>query len=127
NGLDFDAMLATLEAVPAGDVVLLHGCCHNPTGVDLNLHQWQAVAQVAARRGFVPFIDIAYQGLGDGLVEDIAGFRLLAEALPELLFAVSCSKNFGLYRERVGAVGLVATNAAQANAARTHFMSIVRG
>lgn len=102
--LDFGAMMDVLSQVPAGDVVLLHGCCHNPSGADLNREQWQAVTQLAQKNGFVPMIDIAYQGLGDGPDEDAYGIRLMAEQLPELIVTVSCSKNFGLYRERAGAV-----------------------
>ncbi len=127
QGLDFDAMAACLEQVPAGDLVLLHACCHNPTGVDLDREQWRAVADIAGRRGFVPFVDMAYQGFGEGLQEDAWGLRLLAEQLPEVLFAVSCSKNFGLYRERVGAVGLIAATAQQGQVALSHFASIARG
>lgn len=127
HGLNFDAMLACLAQVPAGDLVLLHAACHNPTGVDLTRPQWQAIAAQAAERGYTPFIDIAYQGFGEGIEEDAYGLRLLAETLPELVIAASCSKNFGLYRERVGAVGLVAAKPSQALAVRSHFMAIVRG
>jgi aspartate/methionine/tyrosine aminotransferase len=112
--LRFDAMLETLETAAEGTVVLLQGACHNPTGADLSLAQWQAVADVLERRHLVPLVDMAYQGLGNGLDEDAAGLRLLAERLPEVLLAVSCSKNFGLYRERVGAVLVVARSAAVA-------------
>ncbi len=95
-------MLADLAQVKAGDVVLLHGCCHNPTGANLSLAEWQAVADLLNARGAIPFIDIAYQGFGDGLDADAAGTRLIAAACPEVLIAVSCSKNFGIYRERTG-------------------------
>ena len=104
HSVRFEEMLDTLKKVPAGDLVLLHGCCHNPSGADLNQEQWQAVREVALTQGFTVFIDLAYQGLGDGLDEDVYGVRLLAESLPELLVVSSCSKNFGLYRERTGAL-----------------------
>jgi aspartate aminotransferase len=102
RGVDFDGMLADLAGVKPGDVVLLHACCHNPTGANLTLPQWAAVADLLEKTGAIPFIDIAYQGFGDGLEEDAAGMRLLAGRLPELLIAASCSKNFGIYRERTG-------------------------
>ncbi|NOX39296.1 MAG: aspartate/tyrosine/aromatic aminotransferase [Alphaproteobacteria bacterium] len=110
--VDFDGMMADLKTVKAGDVVLLHGCCHNPTGANLTLPEWQAVADLLLTRGAVPFIDIAYQGFGDGLNEDAAGVRLLAAMFPEMLIAASCSKNFGVYRERTGIVLTVAPNTA---------------
>lgn len=102
RAVDFTAMMADLDAVKPGDVVLLHGCCHNPTGANLTLEQWGAVADLLAAKGAVPMIDLAYQGFGDGLAEDAAGTRLIAERLPEVLIAASCSKNFGIYRERTG-------------------------
>lgn len=104
RAVDFGAMLADLEAIPAGDVLLLHGCCHNPTGASLTLTQWQEVTALMARRGIVPLIDLAYQGFGDGVEEDTAGLRHAVAALPDALVAVSGSKNFGLYRERAGAL-----------------------
>ena len=104
NALNFDAMLADLKAVPAGDVVLLHGCCHNPTGVDPSLEQWKQVSEVLAERKALPLVDFAYQGFADGLEEDAAGLRSLLEHHKELLVCSSFSKNFGLYRERVGAL-----------------------
>ncbi|RLQ20964.1 aminotransferase class I/II-fold pyridoxal phosphate-dependent enzyme [Seongchinamella sediminis] len=103
HGVDFDGMVEDLKRARPGDVVLLHGCCHNPCGADLSLAQWQVIADMALAQGFMPFIDIAYQGLGDGLEEDAAGLRLLAAQLPEMVIAASCSKNMGLYRERTGA------------------------
>lgn len=104
NALNFDAMLADLKTVPAGDVVLLHGCCHNPTGVDPSLEQWKQVSEVLAERKALPLVDFAYQGFADGLEEDAAGLRSLLEHHKELLVCSSFSKNFGLYRERVGAL-----------------------
>ncbi|WP_413869037.1 aromatic amino acid transaminase [Albidovulum sp.] len=100
----FGAMMEDLAAAKAGDVVLLHGCCHNPTGANLTLPQWAEVAGLLERTGAVPMVDIAYQGFGDGLEADAAGLRLIAARLPEVLVAASCSKNFGIYRERTGAL-----------------------
>jgi aspartate aminotransferase len=102
GGIDIAGLLADLQAVKAGDVVLLHGCCHNPTGANLDADQWQAVAELMADRGAVPFIDLAYQGFGDGLEADAAATRMIAARFPEVLIAASCSKNFGIYRERTG-------------------------
>jgi len=116
----FDRMLDHLQRLPAGAVVLLHGCCHNPSGVDLSLGQWDAVADVLDQRGLVPFVDLAYQGFGDDIETDAAGLRLLAGRLPTLLLAISCSKNFGLYRERAGAFAIIAEDAATARAIATH-------
>ena len=107
HGVDFDGMLADLNTAAAGDVVLLHGCCHNPCGADLSNEQWQAVTTVCEQRGLIPFIDIAYQGLGEGLDEDAFGLRHMVANLPEVVIASSCSKNLGLYRERTGATVFV--------------------
>ena len=107
----FEAMMEDLQAIKAGDVVLLHGCCHNPTGANLTLEQWAAVADLLEAKGAVPMIDLAYQGFGDGLEEDAAGTRLIASRLPEVMIAASCSKNFGIYRERTGCL-LVLSDAA---------------
>ncbi|WP_213685597.1 amino acid aminotransferase [Roseicyclus sp.] len=114
GGIDRTGMMADLARVGRGDLILLHGCCHNPTGADLLLDDWQEVAALCARTGAIPFVDMAYQGFGLGLEEDAAGVRLLAATLPEVLIAASCSKNFGLYRERVGAVLIVTTGKAAA-------------
>ncbi|MGR8918178.1 MAG: amino acid aminotransferase [Gammaproteobacteria bacterium] len=127
HGLDADGMLAALAAVPAGDIVLLHGCCHNPSGVDLKLEHWQAVASLAVERGFIPFVDLAYQGLGDGLEADVAGLRVVADACPELIVASSYSKNFGLYRERVGSLQIVSPDPAQTGIVQSQLASVVRG
>lgn len=102
HGVNFDGMVEDLKAAGSGDLVLLHGCCHNPCGADLSQEQWGVIADMAEAQGFVPFIDIAYQGLGDGLEEDAAGLRQLAGRVPEMIIAASCSKNMGLYRERTG-------------------------
>lgn len=113
--VNFDAMMADLAKVKAGDVVLLHGCCHNPTGANLNLVQWGEVADLLLAKGALPFIDIAYQGFGDGLDEDALGVRLLAQRFPEMLIAASCSKNFGIYRERTGLVIAISENPKASN------------
>lgn len=102
RAVDFNGMIEDLQDAKAGDIVLLHGCCHNPTGANLNLTQWQEVIDVLLKTGATPMIDIAYQGFGDGLEADAAGTRLVAQSVPELLIAASCSKNFGIYRERAG-------------------------
>jgi aspartate aminotransferase len=112
RGVDFDGMIADLGHAKPGDVVLLHGCCHNPTGANLTLTQWAAVADLLEKTGAIPFIDIAYQGFGDGLEEDAAGTRLIAARLPEALIAASCSKNFGIYRERTGLLIAISPTAA---------------
>jgi aspartate/tyrosine/aromatic aminotransferase len=120
RGVDFDAMHAHLSRLPSGAVVLLHACCHNPTGADLGADQWRSVAELVEKRGLLPFVDLAYQGLGTDLESDVAGARLLAERVPEMLLAISCSKNFGLYRERVGALVALTRDAAKAGALATH-------
>jgi aspartate aminotransferase len=112
RGVDFEGMMADLADVAPGDVVLLHGCCHNPTGANLTEAQWRAVAHLLERSGAVPMIDIAYQGFGDGLDADAYGTRLLASRLPEVLIAASCSKNFGVYRERTGLLLAVTSDTA---------------
>jgi aspartate/tyrosine/aromatic aminotransferase len=102
GGIDFDGLTADLAGVKAGDAVLLHGCCHNPTGANLEMGQWAAVADLLLAKGAVPFIDLAYQGFGDGLAADAAATRMIAAQFPEVIIAASCSKNFGIYRERTG-------------------------
>ncbi|MCZ0938302.1 MAG: aspartate/tyrosine/aromatic aminotransferase [Caldilineaceae bacterium] len=126
NGVAFDRMLAALENIPAGDVLLLHGCCHNPTGADLSSQQWQAVTALCAERSILPLLDFAYQGFGDGLDEDASGVRIVADHCREFLVATSYSKNFGLYNERVGALTLVADSAEAAEAANSHMKICVR-
>ena len=102
SGIDFAGLIEDLDGVAAGDAVLLHGCCHNPTGADLSGAQWDQVIALLQSKGAVPFVDLAYQGFGDGLEEDAAATRKVAQAFPEVLIAASCSKNFGIYRERTG-------------------------
>lgn len=124
--VDFPAMLETLEGARAGDVVLLHGCCHNPSGADLTFEQWRAITQLIQRKGLLPFVDMAYQGLGEGLEEDAAGVRYLAGQVPEMVIAASCSKNFGLYRERTGALMLISATGVTNIAAISQLLSVVR-
>ena len=124
--INSQAMMDALRSVPAGDMVLLHGCCHNPTGADLSHDQWDEIADLALERGFIPFIDTAYQGLGDGLDEDGYGMRMMAERLPELVIASSCSKNFGLYRERTGSITFIAETPDQADIVVSQAMSTAR-
>ena len=102
RGIDFAGLMADLAQVKAGDAVLLHGCCHNPTGANLNAAEWAEVAKLLLAKGAIPFVDLAYQGFGDGLEEDATATRLIASLFPEVLIAASCSKNFGIYRERTG-------------------------
>jgi aspartate aminotransferase len=124
--LAFEPMLDHIARLPAGAVVLLHACCHNPTGADLYPDQWGALAEVITARGLVPFVDLAYQGLGDDLGTDVVGLRILARRVPQFLLAVSCSKNFGLYRERVGALAVVTSSPAAAGAIASHQARIAR-
>lgn len=127
HNIDFDAMRACLKQIPAGDLVLLHACCHNPSGADLTRAQWGEVTDLALERGFIPFIDMAYQGFGEGLEEDCYGLRLLASSAPEVIVANSFSKNFGLYRERAGALSLVFADKTQANAGMSQLLNVTRG
>ena len=112
RGVDFDGMMADLKTAHAGEVILLHGCCHNPTGANLNAAQWDDVIKVLQDTGATPMIDIAYQGFGDGLDADAAATRKLVASVPECLIAASCSKNFGIYRERTGLLMAVAADPA---------------
>lgn len=111
QALLFETMMSALSEAAPGDVILLHGCCHNPTGLDLDANQWATIADLCATNGLVPFIDLAYQGLGQSLEADAEGFRAVFDKVPELLLAYSCDKNFGLYRERTGALYVKAPNA----------------
>jgi aspartate/tyrosine/aromatic aminotransferase len=126
RGLAIGPMLAALESAPAGDIVLLHGCCHNPSGVDPTVEQWSQIAQVVKRRGLLPLVDFAYQGFGEGLAEDAAGMLTIAGAVDELLVCSSFSKNFGLYNERVGALTVVAASAVDAERALGHVKLRIR-
>lgn len=124
--LDFESMMDALKQVNPGDLVLLHGACHNPTGLDPDAEQWAALAKLATQLRFVPFFDFAYQGLGDGIEEDAAGLRAFCTEGREMVIASSFSKNFGLYNERVGALTLVAKSAEAAQAALSHLKSTIR-
>jgi len=127
GGVSFAEMLAALERLPPRAVVLLHASCHNPTGADLAPDQWRELLSLVKRRQLLPFIDMAYQGLGEGLDADAFGLRLFSAELPEVMFAVSCSKNFGLYRERAGALGVICEAPAQADAAMSQLVRLARG
>lgn len=124
--LDFDAMLAALKQVDAEDFVLLHACCHNPSGMDLSQEQWQQVAEVAKEVGFTPLIDMAYQGFGDGLEEDAYGVRLMADTVTNMILCSSCSKNFGLYRERIGACTVIGETPATTDIALSIVLNVAR-
>jgi aspartate/tyrosine/aromatic aminotransferase len=126
KGLAFAEMLAALKQIPADDVVLLHGSCHNPTGADPTAKQWAQIADVIEARGLLPFVDFAYQGLGDGLREDTTGILTLCRPTSEMLIASSFSKNFGLYNERVGALTVVTPTADAAQAALSHVKKCIR-
>jgi len=125
--LDFEGMLATLKGVSNDDVVLLHACCHNPSGMDLTNNQWQQISEIAKGIGFMPLIDMAYQGFGSGLDDDAYGLRLLADSVNEMIVCSSCSKNFGLYRERIGACSLVGKSPLIVDNALTVLLSVIRG
>lgn len=126
KGLDFTKMLEDLAQVSAGDVVVLHACCHNPSGVDLTEVQWQEVVSLAVRNGWVPFLDFAYQGFGDGVEEDRIAVELFAASGIDFLVASSFSKNFGLYNERVGAISVITSSEEEANVALSHLKTVVR-
>lgn len=126
KGIDFDAMLEALKAVPAGDVVLLHVCCHNPTGVDLSLSQWDAVVDIAKTAGWLPFLDFAYQGFGASVEEDRAAVEKFAAAGIDFFVASSFSKNLGLYNERTGALTIVSPTAEEAAVAMSHLKLCIR-
>jgi len=126
DGLDFEAMTAALETLTPGDIVLLHGCCHNPTGVDPSIEQWKRIGDILADRHLIPFVDFAYQGLGDGLLEDAGGLRELCRPGVELFVASSFSKNFGLYRERIGALTAVASTPEAAQVVLSHLKIAAR-
>lgn len=124
--IDFEAMIADLNQAQIGDVVLFHGCCHNPTGIDPTNQQWQTLAKLCLEKELLPMFDFAYQGFARGVEEDAQGLRIFADQMPELLVASSFSKNFGLYNERVGAFTLVAKNTEQAVISFSQVKSIAR-
>jgi len=124
--VDFAAMMDDLKGMKAGDVLLLHGCCHNPTGANIDLAQWREVTELVLNSGVIPMIDLAYQGFGDGLEEDAAGVRHMAGRVPQMLLAASCSKNFGLYRDRVGVAFALGASDAERELAKGALASINR-
>jgi aspartate aminotransferase len=126
KNLDFDGMLAALKEVKADDAVLLHACCHNPSGMDLNKEQWQQVAEVAKDIGFLPLVDMAYQGFGESLDDDAYGLRLMADSVKEMIVCSSCSKNFGLYRERIGACTVIGETPATTEIALSVVLGVAR-
>lgn len=126
RGVNFAAMMDDLQGLAPGDVVLLHGCCHNPTGANLTLPEWGELADLLLAKGAIAMIDIAYQGFGDGLDADAAPTRLLADTLPELLIAASCSKNFGVYRDRTGILMALCANSADAALAQNNLATLNR-
>jgi aspartate/tyrosine/aromatic aminotransferase len=126
RGVDFAGMMADLAQMKPGDVLLLHGCCHNPTGANLDLDQWREVTAFVDTSGVVPLIDLAYQGFGDGPEQDVAGLRHMAGAVSEMMLATSCSKNFGLYRDRVGAAFTLSSDAAAAKVTGSNLGSLNR-
>ena len=126
SSLRYDDMIAALQQRGPGDAVLFHACCHNPCGVSPSPEQWQVIANIAGERGFTPIIDIAYMGFERGVEEDSLCIRLFAEQCPEVIFASSCSKNFAMYRERVGAISVVAANAEKAAAVESVIHNVTR-
>ncbi len=126
RGVDFAGLMADLAELEAGDVLLLHGCCHNPTGANLSLAEWRELTEFVNTRGAVPMIDLAYQGFGDGLDADVEGLRHMAGAVPEMLIAASCSKNFGVYRDRVGAAFVMSETPKMAEVTTSNLGSLNR-
>ena len=126
RSLDFEGLISDLSLVAEGEAVLFHGCCHNPTGIDPTPEQWQAISELALKNGWLPLFDLAYQGFGQGIEEDVYGLRLFANSQPELLIASSYSKNFGLYNERVGAFTLIAADSDIADRAFSQVKTIIR-
>ncbi len=124
--VDYESMDKQLAELGPNDIVLLHGCCHNPTGADLSFEHWQRITERVLNQGFTPFVDIAYQGLGDGLEADVAGVRFMAERVEEMVVATSCSKNFGLYRERTGCLMVQSKSAQIAKAMQTQIQDVAR-
>jgi len=124
--INIDEMLATLRTVPAGDIVLLHACCHNPSGLDPSVEEWQAITDVLVENNLIPFLDMAYQGFVENIDDDAYPIRLMAERVPEMIVASSCSKNFGLYRDRVGTLSLLTTDSATRDVVSSQVNNLVR-
>ncbi|MCJ8339142.1 MAG: aspartate/tyrosine/aromatic aminotransferase [Pseudomonadales bacterium] len=126
KSLNFDGMIEALKQIPKGDAVLLHACCHNPSGMDLNPEQWQQVADLSRDVGFTPVLDIAYQGFGQGLEVDAFGLRLMADTVEQMIICSSCSKNFGLYRDRIGACSIIGKSVIAADIIAAVMLNVVR-
>ncbi len=126
NCLDFEGMAQALKNIPKEDAVLLHACCHNPSGMDLNKEQWQQIADISKEVGFMPVIDMAYQGFGQDLDNDAYGLRLMADSVEQMIICSSCSKNFGLYRERIGACSVIGSSAIAADIINSVLLLVVR-
>lgn len=126
RAVEADKMFADLKLAGPNDVVLIHGCCHNPTGANLSLAEWEVLTDMALAQGFVPFIDIAYQGFGDGLDEDAFGLRHMAARVPEMLIAASCSKNFALYRDRTGCAMVISADETASSVAEANLKTLMR-
>lgn len=124
--VNFSGMMEDLSQVSSGDILILHGCCHNPTGADLNQHQWREIANFSLKKNLIPLIDIAYQGFGDGIIEDTKGVQTMVQNLPEILIAASCSKNFGIYRERTGVLIAIADTSLASNLAQANMTHLNR-
>lgn len=126
SSIAFDTIVSSLSAANHGDIILLQGCCDNPTGADFSLNQWKTLASLCNQFGLIPLVDLAYQGLGQGLTQDVAGLSTILDQIPEALITVSCSKNFGLYRERTGALFVLASDNAQSKIVRSNLFSLAR-
>jgi aspartate aminotransferase/aromatic-amino-acid transaminase len=126
KAVDFDAMVTSLETIPAGDIVLLHACCHNPSGVDLDAAQWKQVAAIGKEKGWIPFLDFAYQGFGESVEDDRCGIEEFAATGVDFFIASSFSKNFGLYNERTGALTIVSPTAEDSAVAMSHLKTTIR-
>ena len=126
SGVDFDGLMMSLQGMQAGDMLVLHGCCHNPTGANLTPDQWHAITDLVLEKNVMPLVDIAYQGFGDGLEEDAVHLRTMASRMPEMMVAASCSKNFGLYRDRVGCAMVIAKDADDATVTQGNLATLNR-
>lgn len=126
RSLNFEGMLASMQTMAAGDIILLHACCHNPSGIDPTVEQWEQIAQVINEKKLLPLVDFAYQGLGRGLEEDAEGLRIVAAAVEEVVICSSFSKNFGLYKERVGAITLKAASSETIDKAFSNLKTVIR-
>jgi aspartate aminotransferase len=126
HSIDSDKMFEQISGLGKDDVLLLHACCHNPTGADLTLEQWQEITRLAQKNGFIPFVDFAYHGLGKGLDQDAEGLRYMAASVPEMVIAYSCSKNFGLYRDRIGGLIITTDNPQTTEAVWSHMKGVAR-